>query len=178
MSDMAQVIGPETLRIERILPGPIERVWDYLTDSDKRAKWLAGGAMELRLNGKVELAFRNSKLSAPDDLPPEKFAGQGENASMIGRVTVCDPPSLLRYLWGEADDAPEVTFELSPRGDKVQLVLTQVRTADRGMQINMAAGWHTHLAILAAELSNETPPSFWALFVSLEAQYKKLIPNL
>ena len=27
---------PQTLKIERLLPGPIERVWAYLTDSELR----------------------------------------------------------------------------------------------------------------------------------------------
>ena len=40
-------------RLERLLPGPIERVWAYVTESDKRATWLAGGEMELRVGGKV-----------------------------------------------------------------------------------------------------------------------------
>ena len=35
------VTAPRTVRIERILPGPVERVWAYLTESDKRKKWLA-----------------------------------------------------------------------------------------------------------------------------------------
>ena len=37
---------PATLRIERLLPGPIERVWAYLTESDLRRKWLAAGEMQ------------------------------------------------------------------------------------------------------------------------------------
>ena len=52
-----------TVRIERVLPGPIERVWSYLTDSDKRAKWFAGGPMDLKQGGAVSLTFRNSDLS-------------------------------------------------------------------------------------------------------------------
>jgi uncharacterized protein YndB with AHSA1/START domain len=32
------------IRFERLLPGPIERVWAYITDSSKRATWLAEGA--------------------------------------------------------------------------------------------------------------------------------------
>ena len=27
--------APDTVRIERLLPGPIERLWAYLTESDK-----------------------------------------------------------------------------------------------------------------------------------------------
>jgi uncharacterized protein YndB with AHSA1/START domain len=41
MNDYGVLTAPDTLRIERLLPGPIERVWQYLTDSDKRATWLA-----------------------------------------------------------------------------------------------------------------------------------------
>ena len=37
---------PATLTIQRMLPGPIERVWAYLTESDLRRKWLAAGEME------------------------------------------------------------------------------------------------------------------------------------
>ena len=37
---------PATLTIERLLPGPIERIWSYLTESDMRSKWLASGSME------------------------------------------------------------------------------------------------------------------------------------
>ena len=40
---------PDTLTIARLLPGPIERVWAYLTESDLRRKWLAAGEMDLTL---------------------------------------------------------------------------------------------------------------------------------
>ena len=38
------VSEPSTLTIQRMLPGPIERVWAYLTESDLRRKWLSGPA--------------------------------------------------------------------------------------------------------------------------------------
>ena len=31
-----ELIEPATLKIERLLPGPIERIWSYLTDSELR----------------------------------------------------------------------------------------------------------------------------------------------
>ena len=46
--DRAQFPAPGEIRIMRTLPGPIERIWTYLTDPAKRAKWFAGGPMELR----------------------------------------------------------------------------------------------------------------------------------
>src|SRR5205814_4406784 len=41
-----------TVRLERMLPGPIERVWAYLTDSEKRKTWFASGIFDLRVGGK------------------------------------------------------------------------------------------------------------------------------
>ena len=54
--------GPAEIRIVRILPGPIERVWEYLTDPKKRARWFAGGSMEPRVGGKDV-----SQFSSADD---------------------------------------------------------------------------------------------------------------
>ena len=48
---------PAEVRIVRTLPGPIERIWEYLTDPEKRSRWFAGGPMELHVGGKVELFF-------------------------------------------------------------------------------------------------------------------------
>ena len=49
MSDFGVVLESGTVRFERLLPGPVERVWSYLTDSEKRGQWLASGPFELRL---------------------------------------------------------------------------------------------------------------------------------
>ena len=61
----ATMIPPATVRLERLLPGPVERVWAYLTESKKRATWLAAGEFDLRVGGSIELHFDNHKL--PDD---------------------------------------------------------------------------------------------------------------
>lgn len=177
MNEYGTVTAPDTIRIERSLPGPIERVWGYLTDSDKRATWLASGAMDLRIGGLVELRFLNSGLSAPDDLPPPKYASHAGETRMAGRITGCDPPRLLSYTWGgESGGASEVSFELTPRGDKVQLVLTHRRLATRGDMLSVAAGWHTHLGILVDTLAGRTPASFWTMHTRLEAEYGQRIP--
>ncbi len=51
MNDYATRIAPDAIRLERLLPGPIERVWAFLTESDKRARWLAAGDVEALLAG-------------------------------------------------------------------------------------------------------------------------------
>ena len=43
----AETIAPMTLKIQRVLPGTVERVWAYLTQSDLRRQWLAEGEMKL-----------------------------------------------------------------------------------------------------------------------------------
>ena len=110
MNEFGVVTHPDTVRIERLLPGPIERVWDYLTDSKKRGTWLATGKMELRVGGKVELEFHHADLSA-EKIAPEKFR-KNEGHVMSGQITACEPPRLLSYTFG---DAGEVTFELTPK---------------------------------------------------------------
>src|SRR5262249_28881174 len=57
MSEYGSVIEPGTVRFERLLPGPIEKVWAHLIDAEIRGTWLATGPMEPREGGKVELHF-------------------------------------------------------------------------------------------------------------------------
>ena len=86
----------------------------------------------------------------------------------------CEPPSLLDNTWGGGGEEPsEVTFELTAEGDKVRLVLTHRRLADRKSMIGVSGGWHTHLAILEEKLAGRTPPSFWTLFGDIEAEYER-----
>src|SRR6186713_3199067 len=59
------LIEPTTLKIQRMLPGPIERVWAYLTDGDLRRKWLAAGSMEMQVGAPFEFVWRNNELSNP-----------------------------------------------------------------------------------------------------------------
>jgi uncharacterized protein YndB with AHSA1/START domain len=178
MTDYGVVTTPETLLFERRLPGPIERVWAYLTESEKRATWLAGGEMELRIGGRVEHVFRNSELTTNDDPPPAKYASEAAEYRMEGRITACEPPRLLAYTWGEesAEDS-EVRFELTPRGDSVVLVLTHSRIVKRDYLIGAGAGWHAHLGILAERLAGRTPAGFWRTHTRLEAEYETRIPS-
>lgn len=40
----------------RILPGPIERIWEYLTAPKKRVHWFCAGATQQKTGGKVVFA--------------------------------------------------------------------------------------------------------------------------
>src|SRR5688572_22374633 len=65
-----------TLTIQRLLPGPIERVWAYLTESDLRRQWMASGDMELKVGAPFELTWRNNELSNPPGKRPEGFGDE------------------------------------------------------------------------------------------------------
>jgi uncharacterized protein YndB with AHSA1/START domain len=165
------------IRFERLLPGPIERVWEYLTDSEKRGRWLASGPMDLRAGGEFEYVWRNSNLTDHDDPVPERFAAYAEHR-MKGHVIEADPPRRLVHGWSESSETPnEIVFELAERGDKVLLTLTHRRLATRSGMVDVAAGWHTHLDILQAKLEERDPPPFWSTHERLEEEYQRRIPS-
>lgn len=174
MNDYGVVTEPTSIRFERLLPGPIERVWSYLTDSEKRGQWFSSGPIEPKVGGNVEHVFNNSKLTKHDDPPPAKYAEHGGEVRMEGRVLAYEPPHLLAYTFGSGS---EVRFELTPQGDKVLLVLTHTHLASYDMLIGVAGGWHTHLGILADRLSGHEPPAFWKTHARMEAEYQARIPR-
>jgi uncharacterized protein YndB with AHSA1/START domain len=172
MNEYGVVTEARTLRLERLLPGPIDRVWDYLTESTKRGKWFATGKMDLRVGGRVEFFFHHAGLSA-EKTPPDKHKDKESGVSMQGTITACERPRLLSFTFGNTG---EVTFELTPKGKDVLLVLTHRRLANRNMMVSVASGWHSHLAILIDVLNGDEPHPFWTTVTKMEAEYEKRIP--
>ena len=150
-----QLIQPTTLRIERLLPGTRERVWEYLTQSDLRRQWMAAGDMEEEEGSSFELVWRNDELTDP---PGERPAGFGDEHRMQSRIVECDPPRKLTITWSGSGN---VSFELAQRGDDVLLTVIHRRLPDRSSLLMHAAGWHIHLDILAARMTGEKPETFW-----------------
>lgn len=166
-----------TVRFERLLPGPIERVWGYLTDSDKRGTWLATGIMEQRVGSIAALRFRHADLSPVVEETPEQYRHKECGGTITVEITRCEPPRLLAMTWEHGSHpASEVTFELAPHGDKVLLALTHRRLGDRTVMVSVAGGWHTHLAILADNLNGVTPRPFWSTHEKAAAEYERRIP--
>jgi uncharacterized protein YndB with AHSA1/START domain len=174
MSHYGERIDESTVRFERLLPGPIERVLEYLTDSDKRGTWLAAGNTELRVGGKVELRFHNASLSKqPDVDPPQKYRDLPETMSFGGTVTRCEPKTLLAHTWDFENEYSEVCYELEEVGEQVRLVLTHRRLTSYDEIISVSGGWHTHLDILEDVLSGREPQAFWKTHTPLEAEYER-----
>lgn len=164
-----QLTDGTTLRIQRRLPGPIERVWSCLTDSELRRQWLASGTMTLENGATFELVWRNDELS---DSAAERPEGFGAESRATCRFLEVDPPRRMRYLWPEVG---EVCFELEPAGDDVLLTLTHSRLAGERLVLNVCAGWHAHLARLVARLEGAAPPSLWRTWTQRRREYAELL---
>jgi uncharacterized protein YndB with AHSA1/START domain len=93
-------------------------------------------------------------------------------------VLRCEPPRLLVFTWGDdQSEFSEVTFELAPKNGKVLLTLTHRRLKDRAEIVDVAGGWHTHLAMLEDQLAGREPRGFWALLEKVGPEYEKRIPQ-
>jgi uncharacterized protein YndB with AHSA1/START domain len=168
--DYGVVTEPATLKIQRLLPGPIERVWAYLTESSLRRKWLAAGDMEMRVGAPFEFVWRNNELTDPPGKSPDGFA---EEHRMKSRITLIDPPRKIAFTWQGSGD---VSFELEPKGDEVLLTVIHRRLPDRGTMLMVGPGWHMHLDVLAAVASGKTPEPFWDGWIRLKKEYERRLP--
>ena len=130
--------------------------------------------MEQRVGGKVRLEFRHSCI-APTETPPEEYIKAHEGGQAFdGTVTRCEPPHLLAFTFG-SDGESEATFELTPQGKNVLLVLTHRATGgDVPYMSEFGSGWHTHFAHLIAFLEGAPRPPFWPMFLKHKADYEKL----
>ena len=168
MNDVSTSTENTTLRLERLLPGPIERVWAYLTESDKRATWFASGVFDLRVGGKADLHFDHSNISS--EKTPDEY--KSKKSDWSGTITRIEPPRLLSYTFTAAGPDSEVTFELEPRGKEVLLVITHRRIADRKTLVNVSGGWDAHVGILEDRLNGVEPRPFWTTHAKLRAEYE------
>jgi uncharacterized protein YndB with AHSA1/START domain len=161
---------PATLKIQRLLPGPIERIWAYLTESDLRRQWLAAGQMEMKVGAPVELVWLNDQLTNPPGQRPPGFSGERR---MQSRITELDPPRKLAIAW---DGSGDVSFELEPKGNEVLLTVIHRRLPDRANLLGVGAGWHMHLDLLVARVTGKEPEPFWDGLSRLREEYDRRIP--
>jgi uncharacterized protein YndB with AHSA1/START domain len=170
-ADYAALASPDTVRLQRVLPGPIERVWRHLTDSDLRRQWLASGDMQPEVGTPFELVWHNDELTDPPGNKPEGF---GEEHRMQSTITVFEPPRRLAFTWSGSGD---VSFDLEPQGDKVLLTVTHRQLRDRSTMLMVGAGWHMHLDVLVDRLSDRKPATpFWDGWQRLRGEYERRLP--
>ncbi|MCC5874649.1 MAG: SRPBCC family protein [Candidatus Sumerlaeia bacterium] len=172
----AKLVVAGEVRLERRLPGPIERVWSYLVDEDKRAKWFGGGPWPLQPGARGRLIFNHDNLTPHEENIPEEYREDACGGTFDVEVVHCEPPKKLTFRWFEKDGSEfsEVTFELAPEGEDVQLVLTHRLLRDRREEISVSSGWHTHVDLLIDVLEGRTPQPFWEKAIHLEKVYEEL----
>lgn len=165
-----QLIEPTTLKIQRMLPGPIERVWSYLIDGELRRKWLASGDITPQAGSTVELVWRNDELTDPPGNKPEGF---GTEHRMTSTIIEANPPRRLVFTFGVNG---EVAFDLEPKGDKVLLTLVHRRLPDRATMLKVSAGWHAHIGLMVADISGTKKEPFWDTWLRLKDDYDRILP--
>jgi uncharacterized protein YndB with AHSA1/START domain len=165
------LIEPATLKIQRLLPGPIERVWAYLTESELRSRWLASGAMQGQKDTPFEFVWRHDELACPPSKRPEGFP---EEHRMQCQMREFDPPHKLAFTWGSGSD---VSIELVSQGKQVQLTLIHRRIPDRSSMLNIGAGWHAHLDVLVASVGETPAEPFWDSWQRLKQEYDQRLPK-
>jgi uncharacterized protein YndB with AHSA1/START domain len=161
---------PATLTIQRILPGPIERMWAYITESDLRRQWFAAGHMEMKVGAPFEFVWRNDELTDPPGQRPAGFSGEHK---MQSRIVEVEPPRKLAFTFGNSG---EVSFELEPNGDNVLFTVIHRRLPDRGTIMKVGPGWHMHLDVLVARMTGKKAEPFWDGISRLQKEYERRLP--
>ncbi|MBC2776828.1 SRPBCC family protein [Parasphingopyxis marina] len=169
--DFGTQLEDGSLRFVRDLPGPIERVWAYLVDPEKRALWFCDGTMGGQVGDSYTMAFDHDRLS--HEPLPERYAGMQGGIEMKAEILAIDPPRLIVFC-GVSEDA-ETRIELEPLGERVRLTLTQAPPADFGDLTGTAGGWHAHLAILVDHLEGRVPRGFWTEHEEARGHYEGVL---
>lgn len=171
LNSYGELIEPNSIKLQRLLPGSIERVWGYLTESDLRRQWLASGSMEMSQGSSFEFVWRNGELTDPPGQAPD---GSSAENRMTCEITELDPPRKISFTWGNTDG---VTFELESKGTDVLLTVTHLRLPNRDLMLSVSAGWHAHLDLLVSCLTGRDKKPFWDEWQKLRGDYDKQVPT-
>lgn len=155
------------VKLERLLPGPITRVWDHLTRPELLPAWFGEkSSIEGRVGGAVRLM----------------------DGHVRGTVTRWSPPNSLSYTWNvfAPEDGPDatsaypesyLTLTLETQGEQVLLRLDHMPVLERFEKQN-AMGWHTFIDILSDALTQQPPRPRRDYMVRNAARYGVDLDNL
>ena len=142
---------PHTVEFKRLIPGPIELAWDYLTKPELLKTWFADMTLEPRLGGAVTVHFHDHTCG-----------GETGSGGVHGIVREFRPPHAIAFTWIQQHPQPdgsiinrdegEVRFELAEKGAKVLLTLLHSGQPTETL-IGHSAGWHAYLDNLESLIS-------------------------
>ena len=162
----------DTIRLERTLDAPVERVWRYLTEAELRSKWFMGGT-DATPGGEFDLLVDHDKLS-DDVVPyPESYAAF-KGAVWTEKVIRFEPPRLLETTFQSGKNGT-VTYELFPEGEKTRIVLTHRGIVSAVGAQDFGSGWNSHLTVLEERLAGRSVKDFWALHAQSREAVRKAL---
>jgi uncharacterized protein YndB with AHSA1/START domain len=135
--------GQPTLRFERRLAHPVEKVWMAITDPAELTHWFPQDLDGSFAPGaRLRFVFRGEPPTLGGEVI-EDFKGE---------VLEIDPPRMVAYSWGE----DILRWTLTPDGDGCLLVFTDT-IGELGKAARDGAGWHVCLDALGARLDGSPP---------------------
>lgn len=152
--------APGTIRLERTLDAPVEKVWRYLTEANLRAQWFMGGT-DARAGGEFELLNDHDNLSDGPAPYPEHYAPY-KGRTWEEKVIRFEPPRLLETTFQGGKNG-KVRFELIPDGDRSRLIVTHSGIESPTGFEDFGAGWNSHMTVLQERLAGRGIPNFWDL---------------
>jgi uncharacterized protein YndB with AHSA1/START domain len=138
----------------------VEKVWAALTVPERLGDWFAEAQVDLRVGGVIRLNWN-------------KGTHQAEM-----RITVCEPPRALAWVWTIGERDTLVRFDLTPGPDGgCELTLTHSGLSRDGARDGgVRTGWHAHLEALPDAL--EGRGTSWETKTAREAALAGVYPKL
>ena len=90
---------PVTISVERHMPVPIHRAWDYPTHPTVRGRWHGTGPMDVKAGGTYEITVRHDELTPHAEIAPERFDTGGRASTLRCDVLDCKLPFALELGW-------------------------------------------------------------------------------
>jgi uncharacterized protein YndB with AHSA1/START domain len=169
-----QRIGPDAIRLERLLDAPMETVWRYLTEAELRRQWFMGGT-DARPGGQFELIVDHDNLSEDDaPYPADYTAAKGKHYTE--KVIRFEPPRLLETTFQSGENG-NVTFELFSEGNRTRLVVTHRGIVSGTGAQDFGSGWNSHMKVLQERLAGRSVKNFWDLHAHSRAEVRNALES-
>jgi uncharacterized protein YndB with AHSA1/START domain len=168
------ILDLHTVEFKRLLPGPIELAWDYLTKPELLKTWFANVTLEPRVGGAIDVRFVKETCG-------------GGTGGVEGVIREFRPPHVISFTWFQLrvqpdgsttrSDEGEVRFELSEKGEKVLLTLLHSRLSTDEVT-GHSGGWHAYLDNLESRILGQGSIDFMEVFDRVHPRYEERLTAL